>query len=454
MPPPSRRAASRRPVSSRGIALCFALLAGLAASAECARYPVEPWTPEYLSLWIDADRSSEMGADDLIAAHYATGRLEDALLKPQYWREERFWAKVGGFGYRLGRLLWFDEPTAFYASVLQHEYFGHGFRGREFGYPRIRYEFGAPPPLGRGGGTTFYTFPEGPGYSYDRIVTESMAGVEAEGVEADRLRLAWMQAGTVDAHGAWLYLSLRNSLRDYLSVSHESALRDPDADLSNDMLSYVMWLNNKEDGRFLDEWPMHLNHIKSQAAWDLVDPFFWYSIWGVAAEHLWKAKAFFRYPAIPLGPMRFLPAVGYGLGPWGPEYRWEALFGGTARAWLLGYRVGDDTFRRSWGLDAVSSGLVRAGGCVFDLDAHVWEQPRLNLSLSETRQLEPRRAGWAAALSALSPMLPGGWPVRVSGGGGWKTSGFVRGKDLGAGAYWRIGLAWTPGRSQAQPDSL
>lgn len=421
-----------------------ALLALLAGSAECARYPVEPWTPECLTIWIDADRSAEMGADDLIAAHYAVGRLEDALLKPQYWREERFWAKVGGFGYRLGRLLWIDEPSAFYAHVAQHEYFGHGFRGREFGYPAIRYEIGTPPPFGRGGGSTYYTYPD-PGITYDEAVAQTMAGVEAEGVEADRLRLAWMQGGSLDAHGAWLYLLSRTSLRSYLAVSDESDLRGPDADYSNDMLSYVYWVNRKEDGRSIDDWPLRLKRIESQVNWDLVDPFLWYSAWGVVAEHLWKAKAFFRYPAIPLGPIRFLPAIGYGLGPWGPEYRWEALFGGQARSWILGYRVGDDTFRRSFGFDAVSAGLLRAGGCVFDLDAHFWEQPRLTLEMSGTRPPAPRQAGWAAALSVLSPMLPGGWPLRVAGGAGWKTAGYVRGKDLGEGAYWRLGLGWTPG---------
>jgi hypothetical protein len=421
--------------------------------AECARYPVEPWVPENLTVWIDENRTSEMGADDLLAAHYAVGRLEDALLKPQYWREDRFWAKAGGFGYRFARMVWIDEPATFYASVIQHEYFGHGYRGREFGYPRIRYEIGAPPPLGGGGGKAYWTYPYKQGFSLDQFTTVAMAGVEAEEVEADRLRLAWMRSGSLDAHGARLYFGLRSSLRRYLDQTDESVLRDSvTVRTTNDMLNYIRRVNYRKAGFSFEDWPLHLKRIEAQDNWALIDPFLWYSVWGAWVEHLWKAKAFFRYPAIPLGPVRFLPAIGYGLGPWGPEYRWEGLFGWETRALILGYRVGDDTFRRSYGFDAVSSGLMRAGGCVFDLDAHLWEQPRLGLAWADTLPPAPRRAGWSAALNGMSPILPIGWPLRVAAGAGWKTSGYVRGKDLGKGAYWRFGLAWTPGALRAEPS--
>ncbi len=419
-----------------------------------AREPIvtEPWIPEGLSLSLDGNLSPEAGADDLLALRYTLGRVEDRLIKPRWWPESRFWPHFGGFGYRLGRMVWLDLPLSYMTTVLQHEYFGHGFRGREEGFSTIRYEFGLPPPFAGGGGSTSFQGPLARPNTWDWSTLVNMGGEEAEGVEADRLRALWVQSGSVDARGALGYLLLRNSLRHYLAVSDEAKLDEPDPDYSNDMLSYVYDVNTKQTGR-VGNRPLGISRIEEQYNWSLIDPFLWYSVWGIAVTHLWEGQSFFRYPAVPLGPVRYLPAVGYGLGPWGPEYRVENLLGWDGRGLDLAYRFGDDTFRRSWGWDVQSIGMARAAGCIFDMDAHFWQQPRLRLDTVGTTRGQPRKAGFAGAVSVLSPMLPVRWPLRLSGGAGWKTAGWVRGKELGEGAYWRIGLAWTPGRPVAVGDS-
>jgi hypothetical protein len=279
-------------------------------------------------------------------------------------------------------------------------------------------------------------------------VAAIMAGVEAQAVQADRLRLLWTGTGSLDVRGARLYLDDRMSLLDYLSATDESDLRRPDADLSNDMLGYILVLNAKQDPRPQDDWRMHLKDIRSAAALSLLDPFLWYSIWAALATDLWQGRSFFRYPCLPLGPARALPSISAGLGPWGPEYRFAGLFAWDGRAVSLGYRLGDPAFRNSFGWDWASLGLVRPGGFVLDGEVHFWVQPRLLLDPDRFRDApSPRRPGFAAALSALSPALPGGFPLRATAAGGWKTSGFVPGEDLRAGPYWRLGLAWSPGWS-------
>lgn len=425
------------------------LLAGLAVLCLLGRagagthYPVEPWTPPELGLWLDADLSPAMGADDLMTLRYATGRLEDAVLAPQWWRETRFWARVGGFGYRAVRLLMLDYPQQYYATVWQHEFFGHGNRGREEGFPRIRYDIATPPPYGPGGGATHYTFPDGYRGTWDLTLARSSAGEEAEGVMADRMRTLWVRAGTQDSHGALMYLLARSSLREYLDLSDENSV-GTDGGLSNDMLAYLYFLNGKEAGTAeVSGWKLHVRDLEEQERWSLIDPFYWYALGGLLYAHLWKGQAYWGYPAIPLGPVRYLPAVGYGLGPWGPEYRIENLFGWNGRAVIAGYRFGDATFRRSWGWDVSSDGLLRAAGCVLDAEAHYWMQPRLFLG-SVAGGKAPRRAGYGGTLDVQSPILPVGIPLRVAGAAGWKTSGWVRGQDLRESVYWRVGIAWTP----------
>jgi len=89
-----------------------------------------PWIPASLQFGFDAKLSAEVGADDGIALYYAEGRLEDRILKPSFWSEERFWPHLAGFGYRAVRSILLDDPLAAWLTVAQHEVFGHGYRGR------------------------------------------------------------------------------------------------------------------------------------------------------------------------------------------------------------------------------------------------------------------------------------------------------------------------------------
>jgi hypothetical protein len=407
-----------------------------------------PWQPATLPIGFDANLSAEAGADDGIALQYAAGRLEDRFLKPRLWNEERFWPHLAGFGYRFGRALLIDDPVAEWLSTAQHEVFGHGYRGRENGYRDISYDLPLPPPYGRGGGLTWLRGPDTL-YAPDRGLATNMAGVEAQAVQADRLLLLWTRTGSMDVRGARLYLEDRFSLLNYLSVTDESVLARPDPDFSNDMLAYILELNEKEDPRPFAAWRMHLKDVKNDASFSILDPFLWYSVWAYVATDLWQGRSYFRYPCLPLGPVRALPSIAAGLGPWGPEFRLQGLFAWEDRALSLGYRFGDATFRSSFGWDLVSLGLARWGGFILDGDMHYWVQPRLRVDPSDAGRGTPsgRRAGWAGALNALSPALPGRFPVRATVAGGWKSSGFVPGKDLRAGPYWRVGLAWTPGMS-------
>ncbi len=399
-----------------------------------------PWSPSRLMLWYDQDMSGAAGADDILTLHYAVYRIEDKYLPPRLWSESWWLGKAGGIAYRLAKgLLLDDNIIPYYAAVPQHEIFGHGFRAREFGFTPIRYSFSPPPPFGKGNAMTEFTDP-GPGnVSVDQNLAVSMAGVEASAVLAVKLRGYWALSGAMDFHGALLYLYSSGDLGNYLSGTDESFLDSTNTDFSNDMLSYVYTLNTQAGAGDRSQYRLHLKRMEKNSLISYADPFYWYSLWTVLKTGLWSGESVFKYPALPLGPVRYLPAAGYGLTPWGPEYWFDNIAAWDRTSVTLRIRIGDDTFRNFWGTDLTAVNILSLAGADLDFSAHLWKQPRLRLDPNDQGVVRDRLGG-GGDVTILSPTLPTPWPVRLAAGGGYKALGFVPGEELEQGFNWRIGL--------------
>jgi hypothetical protein len=117
--------------------------------------------PQRLEFSLDGDMSPEAGASNLLSLYGLFGRLEDHLISPRLPNEQGFLLRSLGVGVRLGKLVFLDPIPSYYADVLQHEVFGHGYRARQFEYEGIRYHFYLPPPFGRGGAYTQWQYPAG-----------------------------------------------------------------------------------------------------------------------------------------------------------------------------------------------------------------------------------------------------------------------------------------------------
>ena len=84
-----------------------------------------------------------------------------------------------------------------------------------------------------------------------------------------------------------------------------------------------------------------------------------------------------------------MPLIGYGLTPWGPEYQFDNMLSLDKRVITLRVRIGDDTFRKSWGMDLDALSVISWLGYDLDLGGHFWKQPRLRLDILDqnSRQL-------------------------------------------------------------------
>jgi hypothetical protein len=275
-------------------------------------------------------------------------------------------------------------------------------------------------------------------FTPDREIALATSGVEASALMAGKIRRYWMLAGNMDYHRALLYTLTAGDLRNYLDQTDEKKL-DTDPDLSNDMLTYIQVLNEKAGRSQRQNFKLHLSRIHKQSQTAILDPFLWYSYWTLLKTHLWAGQSTFGFPSIPLGPIRYLPLLGYGLTPWGPEYQIENMAAWESKIFTWTIRIGEDTFREFWGMDLEAMNLISLLGTDLDLGLHIWRQPRLRLDIMD-RKTVPLQFGGAGSLDLFSPDLGLAFPMRLAGGIDYKSSGFLPGSNLNEGLTWRFGL--------------
>jgi hypothetical protein len=399
-----------------------------------------PWRPSRYLFTYDTDISSRAGADNLLGAYYFITGWEDRFLPPRWNEENRFLSKLGGIGYRCVKLTFLDYMIlSQYTRLAQHEVYGHGFRAREFGYKNIEYRLGSP---FNGGAQTHFDYgSRGP--TWDMDVAMAMGGVEANAVLAGKLKNDWLRSGSMEYHGALLYLSTVSELAGYLSITDEKDLDGPEPDLSNDMLHYLSSVNRKAGNTERADYKVRYQDLEQYAGAYSFDPYFWFAVWTVLKTHLWSGQAQFRNPAFRIGPVRYLPGFGSMLNPWGPEFRFENLLSWDRRTVIARYRIGDDAYRRNWGLDLETSELFSYAGATLDADLHFWRQPRVKLARNDSLPAESR-LGYGQSLMVFLPPFVKRVPVRLALGGDYKTLGFLPGRTLAEGFTARVSAAWFP----------
>lgn len=417
------------------------LLLSTAPRAAAEAGPEETWRHPRLMLTYDTHLSPAAGADNLLTAYYTLAGIEDRFLKPKWTEEDRFFPKCGGIVYRMGKLVFIDYPLlAVYADLFQHEVFGHGYRAREFGYEDIEYQFG--PPF-TGGGQTSYHYPGSTGATWDQDIAMAAGGVEANAILAGKVKQDWLRTGNMEYRGALLYILATNNFSGYIAVTDENELAGSEPDLSNDMLHYVSSVNRKQGETDLESYRVRLKDLEQYSAAPILDPYYWYAFWTLFKTHLWSGSKRFGIPAIPLGPVRYLPSFNSMLTPWGPEFRFENLLAWNRRTLIARYRIGDDAYRSNWGADLEASEILTVAGASLDAEIHFWKQPRLKLDRGDLEPAESR-FGTGQSLTVFLPPVSAKLPIRLAVGGDFKTSGFLPGAKLDEGFSLRLSAAWFP----------
>ena len=378
----------------------------------------------------DKNLSSKIGAADLVTLQKFIFTGEDLLLKPTLFSEDNILGKSGGIAYRLAKTIFLDGPVDILIGVTNHEYFGHGWRLREYQRSDIHYTINLPPPYGNGGGMTSLGI--GEYYSDDKDAVMRIAGVQANSTVAEELRNVFLETGKIQFRQSFAYIGGISDQTQYILLTKSSEYT------SNDISYYTELVSKRNPA-------ITLSLLKKNVLLNFANPFFLYSIYSFFDRYLVYGESEITYPMIHVLDLDYLPSFRFGLTPFGAEIRWENLVKYNTR--IYNFYLGYDGFgqftssRFGIQIDHIyKNELIDIGG-KFEL----WRQPYFDLNSNSLFLADvitvPDPAGSTGGMflanAKIHPFSPG-WGVYLE--TGYKSIGFVESEQLGSGLIFRGGF--------------
>lgn len=323
----------------------------------------------------------------------------------------------------LGRMLKFAIEGTVLSTMMvaQHEVFGHGWRAREFGVPVLGYEI-----------RPFSGSTELSAVAYNQLLLTEQAAISTGGMEANtilakQLRNHWLPTASLDEREGLFYLLTATDQTHYVV---KTARRNTFSS-GNDVIAYINEVNNWYGSQVLTR-----HNLKNKVLIDLLDPFLWFSLYGVG-NYLYDGTQCFQYPMIPIGDYQYLPGMRLALAPYGPEYQLINYIRGNDYILQATLRYGRTGKKDSMAVVLERSCLWVAGDLMFDGRLDIWGQPRVlvNYSYQTNRQI-------GGAISLTGHYRIAGC-FEILGQAGYKTSGFMPGESLKRGAILRIGFGFS-----------
>jgi hypothetical protein len=376
------------------------------------------------------DMPPEAGAATLLTVQHVLASVEDWLLPASPFREERgVPRRSAGVAYRWAKLVFIDAPQDHFFVVLAHEVYGHGSRFREFGLEERRYSFEAPPPYGEGGGraAAVTTRP----LTRAELAAIYSGGLEAHDLLNARLARQGVVRGALHYREALLYMNARLE-----ALSYVRSTPDEDVPSGHDVANFLDTINRGCEPPACR--PITPADARRRARIGLVDPLL---AWSLASTLAYVALGRETLPLwmFPLpGGVRYLPAPGLMLAPYGTEWTVGNHFLREGRALHLTVRAADAGPAGAWGVGADLPEIARRGRLTVGGAAHVWRQPR---ALSRTA--DAGEAGGALIVTLHAPLrhaTVAGRALHVHADAGYKTAGFLPGEPLAGGPIVRLGM--------------
>ncbi len=348
-----------------------------------------------------------------------------------------------------------DLYLALFLSMVKHEYFGHGARGREFNRRITRYEFN----LDGSGSTSFVPISDNAllnefvsGRLLIRENTTDLAGMESSDVMANSIAMQIFSKKTISVGWAAQYFANAFDQINYISITKGSGKNDD----GNDIVAYrnnvnALYANNKQgmiarysNGIFLDpKWDHSVNNptvlknsdLQRGMYISLFDPLLWYSVYA-NMNYIFTGNSRLKIPVINIDKFRYLPRIRTVLAPYGISTQLQNYLSYDKYDFVLTIQ-GGKTANQSYYTFGIESGLIRVyrrlsvGAKIF-----TWLQPELYSSYLRGAK---RKIG---SLMAVKLGYKFNRDFGLNTIVGYKTRGYVQGEILNTSLVFRAGFSY------------
>jgi hypothetical protein len=328
--------------------------------------------------------------------------------------------------YRLAKSILLENVQDYLVGIFQHEVFGHGARGREFG-KELSYQFSSIPPFGRGGATT--SWQGSPVLTLDEDAAMRIGGMEAEEIIAAEIRNRVLERRQLNYREANLYFTERLANTLY-------ALRTDPSDIAgynpNDIANYIRVVSRRNSN-------VTLPRIQSLSFLNFADPLTLEWFYSYFYQYIIKGETESGLPTLRLGKNDALLSFHFSLSPFGYDYTLESSLLDSSRIVFIAASIGSADSGQSYGLqlkaDPVwSNSTVKLGG-----RAAGWMQPQLILISDDPRVTGPSLSlGGLASLNISYRFAEHAGLLLET---GYKSRGFVAGEMLDSGPIIRGGIS-------------
>lgn len=383
----------------------------------------------------DEDQSAITNGENLLTLHRILSNAEDELFAPTYFNEKVATGKFLGVSYRLGKTIFLDMQVDILTWLLQHEIFGHGYRFRQFGFTDNSYYISPFWPYGTGSGFA---------RSGENLQNRALGrheeimifkgGMGASMVMSQQLKEKWLINGHINYRETLLYNTLFLDVTIYALTAANQSLLSPG---SNDILNYIR-TTNAAYGFPASNVQLSQETLKKRSYLNFANTYNAFALYAFFKTYLWDGETEFAYPMIPLGNIRWLPAVRFDLTPFGSEIIVENAFVRSGELLEVNVHIGDGVLDQFYGVGAFWRKPINAKSNV-SLRLDAWNQPAMELGGDRIYRTKEGIGGRALVQYDfyLRTKIPFGGFLQMA----YKTDGYTAGERLDDGFIFRFGAA-------------
>ena len=354
------------------------------------------------------------GAGFMISINNAYKVLDDYYLPSSAGKTEFVWQSA-----RLVKLL-AQSMLGSFLSVAQHEVFGHGYRGREFGVG-LGYEIKIL------SGTTYLA------NKYKTLSLNKQAALTAGGLEANtilgqQILNNWLLDGNIDNRDVVFYGLNQISSINYVYFTNKNLKSNSSG---NDISCYIKEINAWHQ----DDNALTVSKMRKNILWDLFDPALYNALYTAVVSYVINAQPSEKLYMLEIGNYKYLPTGRVLMAPYGVEYQLQNYVKTPGNELIqINVRYGKTGIVTSYGLDLNIKPVCRYKGFSVGNKISIWRQPQLNVTLAKDAQY---KYGFAEAVNIEYRFDE---KLALYGEVGYKVAGYVPGTPLESGVVFGFGV--------------